>query len=74
MKEWLARVLEEKNEITERIHKLGALLRADKVKLNERQRELMERQLKVMGEYEQILHERILLENDIAKEDKRKEF
>ena len=74
MKEWLARLLEEKNEITERIHKLGALLRADKVKLNERQRELMERQLKVMGEYEQILHERILLENDIAKEDKRKEF
>lgn len=74
MKEWLARLLEEKNEMTERIRKLSAFLCADKVKLNEKQRELMERQLKVMGEYEQILHERILLENDIAKEDKRKEF
>ena len=74
MKEWLARLLEEKNEITERIRKLSAFLRADKVKLNERQRELMERQLKVMGEYEQILHERILLENEIAKDEKRKEF
>jgi hypothetical protein len=73
MKEWFARLLEEKNEITERIHRLGAFLNAG-VKLNGRQRELMERQLKVMGEYEQILHERILLENEIAKDEKRKEF
>lgn len=66
MKEWVARLLEEKNTLAERQRKLTAFLNS-KAPINERQRELMERQVKVMAEYENILHERILLEAELNK-------
>lgn len=66
MKEWVARLLEEKNTLAERQRKLTAFLNS-KAPINERQRELMERQVKVMAEYENILHERIVLEAELNK-------
>lgn len=66
MKEWVARLLEEKNTLAERQRKLTAFLNS-KAPINERQRELMEKQVKVMAEYENILHERIVLEAELNK-------
>lgn len=66
MKEYVARLLEEKNTLVERQRKLTAFLNS-KAPINERQRELMERQVKVMAEYENILHERIVLEAELNK-------
>lgn len=66
MKEWVARLLEEKNTLVERQRKLTAFLNS-KAPINERQRELMEKQVKVMAEYENILHERIVLEAELNK-------
>lgn len=66
MKEWVARLLEEKNTLAERQRKLTAFLNS-KAPINERQRDLMERQVKVMAEYENILHERIVLEAELNK-------
>lgn len=66
MKEWVARLLEEKNTLAERQRKLTAFLNS-KAPINERQRELMESQVKVMAEYENILHERIVLEAELNK-------
>ena len=66
MKEWVARLLEEKNTLAERQRKLTAFLNS-KAPINERQRELMERQVKVMQAYENILHERIVLEAELNK-------
>lgn len=66
MKEWVARLLEEKNTLAERQRKLTAFLNS-KAPINERQRELMEKQVKVMQAYENILHERIVLEAELNK-------
>lgn len=66
MKEWVARLLEEKNTLAERQRKLTAFLNS-KAPINERQRDLMEKQAKVMAEYENILHERIVLEAELNK-------
>ena len=66
MKEWIARLLEEKNTLAERQRKLTAFLNS-KAPINERQRDLMERQVKVMQAYENILHERIVLEAELNK-------
>jgi hypothetical protein len=66
MKEWVARLLEEKNTLAERQRKLTAFLNS-KAPINERQRDLMERQVKVMQAYENILHERIVLEAELNK-------
>lgn len=66
MKEWVARLLEEKNTLVERQRKLTAFLNS-KAPINERQRDLMERQVKVMQAYENILHERIVLEAELNK-------
>lgn len=66
MKEWVARLLEEKNELSERQRKLSGFLKS-KVQLTEKQRDLMNRQLEAMKTYEDILHERIVLESEIAR-------
>lgn len=66
MKEWVAKLLEEKNTLAERQRKLTAFLNS-KAPINERQRDLMERQVKVMQAYENILHERIVLEAELNK-------
>ena len=74
MKDYVKRLLEEKNEVSERLQKLRKFLSVEKIPLAEKQRELLEKQADIMGEYESVLHERILLENDLEKERMKKEF
>ena len=69
MKDYVKRLLEEKNEVTERLQKLKKFL-----SVTEKQRELLEKQADIMSEYESVLHERILLENYLEKERMKKEF
>ena len=74
MKDYVKRLLEEKNEVSERLQKLKKFLSVEKIPLTEKQRELLEKQASIMSEYESILHERILLENYLEKERMKKEF
>ena len=74
MKDYIKRLLEEKNEVSERLQKLKKFLLVEKIPLTEKQRELLEKQADIMSEYESVLHERILLENDLEKERMKKEF
>ena len=74
MKDYVKRLLEEKNEVSERLQKLKKFLLVEKIPLTEKQRELLEKQADIMSEYESVLHERILLENDLEKERMKKEF
>lgn len=74
MKDYVKRLLEEKNEVSERLQKLKKILSVEKIPLTEKQRELLEKQENIMSEYESVLHERILLENDLEKERMKKEF
>lgn len=74
MKDYVKRLLEEKNEVSERLQKLKKILSVEKIPLTEKQRELLEKQADIMSEYESVLHERILLENDLEKERMKKEF
>ena len=74
MKDYVKRLLEEKNEVSERLQKLKKFLSVGKIPLTEKQRELLEKQANIMSEYESVLHERILLENYLEKERIKKEF
>lgn len=74
MKDYVKRLLEEKNEVSERLQKLKKFLSVEKITLTEKQRELLEKQANIMSEYESVLHERILLENYLEKERMKKEF
>ena len=67
MKDYVKRLLEEKNEVTERLQKLKKFLSVEKIPLTEKQ-------ANIMSEYESVLHERILLENYLEKERMKKEF
>ena len=70
MKDYIKRLFEEKNEVSERLQKLRKFLSVEKIPLTEKQRELLEKQASIMSEYESVLHERILLENDLENHDK----
>lgn len=74
VKDYVKRLLEEKNEVSERLQKLKKFLSVEKIPLTEKQRELLEKQASIMSEYESVLHERILLENYLEKERMKKEF
>ena len=74
MKDYVKRLLEEKNEVSERLQKLKKFLSVEKIKKKKKQRELLEKQANIMSEYESVLHERILLENYLEKERMKKEF
>lgn len=70
MKEWVARLFEEKRELEERVNKLDAFLKVQKIPLTEKQRELMTKQLDAMRNYLDILVERIELESEMSKKNK----
>ena len=74
MKDYVKILLEEKNEVSERLQKLKKFLSVEKIPLTEKQRELLEKKASIMSEYESVLQERILLENYLEKERMKKEF
>ena len=74
MKDYVKILLEEKNEISERLQELKKILLVEKIPRTEKHRELLEKKVDIMSEYESVLHERILLENNLEKERMKKEF
>lgn len=69
MKEYIARMFEEKNDLETKVHRLSGFL-SSKVVITDKQRELLEKQLDVMKQYLDILHQRIVLENELSKTQK----
>lgn len=62
MKDWQKRVIEEKNELTKKIIKLGSFFGAEEYeKIDDNQKGLLLAQHYFMDEYSQILSKRIAL-------------
>ena len=54
------RVIEEQNELRDRITKLALFVYSAKIEsVDEKQAKLLKRQLRIMGEYDEVLTERL---------------